>query len=72
MGSKNRISKFILPILLDECVKEGVTTWIEPFVGGGNIIDKVPNSFKRIGLDINNHTKQINFVIMIFGNGVER
>ena len=49
MGSKNRIAKFILPIMLkykkiDQC-------WVEPFVGGANIIDKVQGN--RIGADIN-------------------
>lgn len=33
----------------------GVTTWIEPFVGGGNMIDKAPDRFKRIGYDFNEH-----------------
>jgi len=56
MGSKNRIAKFILPIMLAEAEKRGLKTWVEPFVGGGNIIDKVPSSFKRIGYDLNPHT----------------
>lgn len=56
MGSKNRIAKFILPIMLAEAEKQGLTTWVEPFVGGANIIDKVPSSFKRVGYDLNPHT----------------
>ena len=56
LGSKNRIAKYILPIMLKEANEKGVTTWIEPFVGGGNMIDKVPNTFKRIGIDYNAHT----------------
>lgn len=56
MGSKNRIANFILPIMLKEADEKGITTWIEPFVGGANIIDKVPNDFKRIGIDNNEHT----------------
>jgi DNA adenine methylase len=56
MGSKNRIAKFILPIMVAEAEKQGIDTWVEPFVGGANIIDKVPNSFKRIGYDLNPHT----------------
>ena len=55
MGSKNRIAKFILPIMLVEAEKQGLTTWVEPFVGGANTIDKVPSSFKRIGYDLNPH-----------------
>lgn len=49
MGSKNRIAKYILPIMLSER-KEG-QCWVEPFVGGGNMIDKVDGW--RIGFDIN-------------------
>lgn len=48
MGSKNRIAKHILPIMLKE---RGERTWVEPFVGGGNMIDKVNGN--RIGADIN-------------------
>ena len=48
MGSKNRIAKEILPIMLE---KRESRTWVEPFVGGANMIDKVQG--KRIGADIN-------------------
>ena len=48
MGSKNRITKEILPIMLKE---RGQRTWVEPFVGGANTIDKVGG--ERIGADIN-------------------
>lgn len=56
MGSKSRIAKHILPIMLDDAEKHGITTWIEPFVGGGNTIDKVPDRMRRIGIDCNPHT----------------
>lgn len=56
LGSKNRIAKHILPIMLKEANDKNITTWVEPFVGGGNMIDKVPPTFKRIGADINPHT----------------
>lgn len=55
MGSKRRIAKHILPIMLKEAEKHGINTLVEPFVGGGNMIDKVPSSFKRIGYDLNDH-----------------
>ena len=42
--------------MIKEANEKGITTWIEPFVGGANIIDKVPNNFKRIGIDFNPHT----------------
>ena len=56
MGSKNRIAKHILPIMIKEMQDRGYTTWVEPFVGGGNMIDKVPSSYRRIGCDLNEHT----------------
>lgn len=56
MGSKNRIAKHILPIMLAEAEKHNITTWVEPFVGGGGMIDKVPNTFRKIGADLNPHT----------------
>jgi len=56
MGSKNRIAKYILPIMLKAAEDKGFTTWVEPFVGGANLIDKVPSRFKRIGYDLNPHT----------------
>ena len=50
MGSKNRIAKHLLPIMLEN--RNG-RTWVEPFVGGANMIDKVDG--KRIGSDIHKH-----------------
>ena len=58
MGSKNRIAKHILPIMLKAATENDITTWVEPFVGGGNMIDKVPTTFKRIGIDYNKHAIQ--------------
>lgn len=55
MGSKNRIAKHLLPIMLAECEKHGITKWVEPFVGGANMIDKVPDTFERVGYDLNDH-----------------
>jgi len=49
MGSKNRIAKHILPIMLKDR-KEG-QFWVEPFVGGANMIEK--GNEKRIGHDFN-------------------
>lgn len=55
-GSKNRIAKHILPIMLEYAELYETETWAEPFVGGANMIDKVPKNFKRIGIDYNAHT----------------
>jgi len=49
MGSKSRIAKHILPIILENRT-EG-QWYVEPFVGGANMIDKVEGN--RIGSDIN-------------------
>lgn len=51
MGSKNRIAKHILPIILKDR-KEG-QCYVEPFVGGANTIDKVGG--RRIGADSNEY-----------------
>jgi len=49
MGSKNKISKQLLPIILKN---RKIDQWyVEPFVGGCNMIDKVAGN--RIGNDIN-------------------
>ncbi len=51
MGSKNRISKYILPIILKD--RKPDQWYVEPFVGGGNMIDKVDGGC--IGADINEY-----------------
>lgn len=51
MGSKARIAKHILPIILkDRCVDQW---YVEPFVGGANTIAKVDGN--RIGADANKY-----------------
>lgn len=41
MGSKAKYAKYIIPIL-QKCIDENnITLYIEPFVGGANIIDKI-------------------------------
>jgi len=51
MGSKARIAKYILPIMLRDRTPD--QWWVEPFVGGANIIDKVYGN--RIGNDSNRY-----------------
>jgi DNA adenine methylase len=55
MGSKNRIAKEIIPVMMESYV-DGML-YIEPFVGGGNMIDKFPvdNQLKR-GYDLDENT----------------
>jgi DNA adenine methylase len=49
MGSKNRIAKNILPIMLKN--RKENQYWVEPFVGGANILDKV--NYYRLASDCN-------------------
>lgn len=50
MGSKAKHAKAIL-----QAIGELESIWVEPFVGGANMIAAVPNSIQRIGNDINVH-----------------
>lgn len=51
MGSKARIAKHILPIILKD--RKPDQWYVEPFVGGANAIDKVAGN--RIGADSNKY-----------------
>lgn len=55
MGSKNRISKDILHIILENRKED--QWYVEPFVGGCNVIDKVDGN--RIGSDNNEYLIQL-------------
>jgi len=50
MGSKNRHAREILAVI----PRQKDQIWVEPFVGGANMIDKVDNIL-RIGADINSY-----------------
>lgn len=52
MGSKNRIAKDLLPFIMDKL--DADTWYIEPFVGGCNMMDKVKHP-KRLGADNNEY-----------------
>lgn len=51
VGSKNRIAKYILPIILAN--RKPGQVYVEPFLGGANLIDKVLGL--RLGCDINKY-----------------
>lgn len=51
-GSKAKIAKYIIPFIMKE-LKEG-DVYIEPFVGGCNVMDKVDWNWK-IGYDLNRY-----------------
>ena len=55
MGSKRRIANEILPIILKDRKPE--QWYVEPFVGGANIIDKVDG--KRIANDYNEYIAEM-------------
>ena len=50
VGSKGRLSKELAPII-QSYISENTRGYLEPFVGGANMIDKI-NHEKRIGCDI--------------------
>lgn len=53
-GSKSRIAKYIVPII-QECIDNNeITEYYEPFVGGGNVIDKIACE-SRFGSDSNKY-----------------
>lgn len=49
MGSKNRLSKQLIPII-QSYITDDTVAYIEPFVGGGNVIDKIDCKI-RLGYD---------------------
>lgn len=51
VGSKNKISKYIAPIIQKAIDDNGIEIYYEPFVGGANMIDKIKCKY-RIGNDI--------------------
>lgn len=53
LGSKNRLSKHIAPII-QSYVDKGCNGYIEPFVGGANMIDKIKCD-NRIGSDVDKY-----------------
>lgn len=52
MGSKQRLSKELVPILQNIINENRVDMYIEPFVGGANVIDKIKCS-NKVGSDYN-------------------
>lgn len=54
MGSKASIAQYILPFIQEYMFVNNIETYIEPFIGGANMIDKVKCK-NKIGSDINSH-----------------
>ena len=51
-GSKNKLAKFLVPIIQKYIDDNDIKTYIEPMVGGANLIDKIKCD-NKIGADIN-------------------
>lgn len=54
MGSKSRIAKYIVPIIQEYIDKNEIKNYLEPFVGGANVIDKVKCD-NKYGFDNNKY-----------------
>ena len=54
MGSKSKIAKYIIPIIQQYIDLNSIKTYVEPFVGGANVIDKI-RCDRRIGSDANEY-----------------
>lgn len=70
VGSKNKISKELIPIIQkyidDNCIKK----YIEPFVGGANVIDKI-NCENKIGNDIDSIPIDLINGVIILGHSTK-
>lgn len=53
LGSKNKIAKYLKPVI-ESYINEDTEWYIEPFVGGANMIDKISSS-KKVGSDSNEY-----------------
>lgn len=53
-GSKQKLAKYIVPIIQKEINIRGSKYYLEPFVGGANIIDKIQCQ-NKMGYDINKY-----------------
>lgn len=66
VGSKNRISKELSPII-QSFITDETLYYIEPFVGGCNMIDKINHSSK-IGFDVHSELIALLKFVSISGN----
>lgn len=54
MGSKAKVARYIVPIIQDHINRSGFETYLDPFCGGCNIIDKI-RAPQRIASDCNKY-----------------
>lgn len=67
MGSKTRIAKHIVPVIQKHIDDNDIKTYIEPFAGGMNIIDKI-SCRDRIAGDINEYLIAL-FRYLVYAGG---
>ena len=53
-GSKLRVKKYIVPIIQNEIDKNDIHYYLEPFLGGANVIDSI-RCDRKFGYDINKY-----------------
>lgn len=46
MGSKAKITKYIVPIIQQKIDESGARYYVEPFAGGCNVIDKIKAEYR--------------------------
>ena len=66
VGSKNRLSKELAPII-QSYITDGIRGYLEPFVGGANMIDKIKCD-KKIGCDIHEELIELLKYVQILDN----
>lgn len=66
VGSKNRLSKHLIPII-QSYISNDTKAYIEPFVGGANMIDKIECK-KKIGIDIHKELVELLKYVQILNN----
>lgn len=54
MGSKAKVARYIVPIIQEQIERSGYETYLEPFCGGCNVIDKI-EAPQRIASDCNKY-----------------
>lgn len=55
MGSKRKIAKTIVPLMIEKANLPNLKFWVEPFFGGANTLKAIPKDVHVIGSDINDY-----------------